>query len=144
MQCFMCFLFSGLLEAFAVTDYLAAKIMSAKLIIGRPWLMVTFVFLAITVISGLSSTIAAMFLFWAIITKVGEMVGCEKGDRFIGFIMAGCVFVGFTTSMILPFKPTSVTYINLLRAGCDVELPPLQFIIFMTIVVTVIVINTVG
>lgn len=123
MQAFMCFLVAALFDVFGVTNYLASKVMSIKLVIGRPWIMVLFIYLAVAVISILSSTTAAIFVMWAVTLKVAEAVGCEKHDKFIGFIIAGIVYVGFNTGMILPFKATTVTYMSFLTGTMDLEIP---------------------
>lgn len=134
MQAFMCFLVAALFDVFGVTTYLASKVMSNKLVIGRPWMMALFIYLAVAVISILSSTTAAIFVMWAVTMKVGETVGCEKNDKFIGFIIAGIVYVGFNTSMILPFKATTVTYMSFISGTMDISIPFVPYIIVLTLI----------
>jgi len=131
MQCFMCFLVAGLFDCFGVTSYLASKMLSNKMMLGKPWVIATVLFLTVGVISVLSSTIAAIFLMWAIITKIADEVGCEKGDKFIAFLIAGCVYSGFTSAMILPFKATTVTFMSFVQGTMDIQIPVVPYILFM-------------
>lgn len=131
MQPFMCFLIAALFDKFGVTEYLAYKILSTKAVIGKPWVMVIVMFVAVAVISILASTTAAIFLMWAIIMRVADTVGCDKKDRFVSFMAAGCVYIGFNTSMILPFKATVVAYMSFVKGVMDVAIPFVPYIFWM-------------
>ena len=134
MQAFMCFLVAALFDRFGVTQYLASKIVTTKAIIGKPWMMVIVMFAAVAVISTLSSTTAAIFLMWAVTMRVAEAAGYEKTDKFIGFIIAGIVYVGFNASMILPFKATTVVYMSFVTGVMDLQVPFLPYILIMTLI----------
>lgn len=134
MQAFMCFLVAGLFDCFGVTNYLASKIMSNKMMIGKPWMIALFIFIAVAVISILSSTTAAIFLMWAVVGRVADSVGCAKNDRFIGWIIAGIVYVGFNTSMILPFKATTITYMSFITGVMDIQIPFGPYVLVMFLI----------
>jgi len=134
---FLSFLFTALLDSCKVTDYLASKFLSAKIIIGKPWAMITMFFVADFILSVFISPVATMFMLWATFIKIAELVGYEKGDKLVGFMIAGIVFVGNCSSMVLPFKPTPVIFTGFLfsTTGLTPEyLPYALFVAIMTVV----------
>jgi sodium-dependent dicarboxylate transporter 2/3/5 len=131
MQTLMCFLIAGLLNCFGITDYIAGKLMSAKMIIGHPWRMVSMFFVGAAVLSALSSSVAAIFIMWSIFTKTAEKVGYGKQDRFVAFVIAGIVYSSVLASMVLPFKSTTIAYMNFAKSAIEISVPTIPYIIYM-------------
>jgi len=132
MQVFMCFVFAALLTCYGVTDYLAAKIMSIKFLIGRPWAIACALLLGGALISLLSSAVAATFIMWALLLNIADKVGAEKGDKFVAYIIAGIVYFTVFGGLILPFKVSALGFLGFVRGVIDITLPPVPFIIYTT------------
>ena len=129
----MAFLFTALLESCKITDYIAAKFLSSKAIIGKPWLLITMIFLADYVISILSSNLAATFLLWAMFIKVAEMVGYEKGDKLVSFVICGIVYIGVCAAMVLPFRTAAIVFVGFLTNGTGLTVEYIPYTVYMLI-----------
>lgn len=129
----MAFLFTALLESCKITDYIAAKFLSSKAIIGKPWLLITTIFLVDYVISISSSNLAATFLLWAIFIKVTEKVGYEKGDKLVSFVICGIVYIGVCAAMVLPFQVAAIVFVGFLTDGTGLTVGDIPYTIYMLI-----------
>ena len=125
------FLFATLLDSCKVTDYLASKFLSVKIIIGKPWAMITMLFVATCILSIFVSPVATIFMMWATFIKIAKLAGYKKGDRLVSYIIAGIVFVGNFSSMVLPFKPTPVIFTGFLFSTTGVTVPYLPYTAFV-------------
>lgn len=97
-------IFVGLIEQYGVNDYIIRYILTRKIINGRPWIF-TFVFLfTALLLSILCSPFATLFLFWALIYKLAEDLGYEKGDTYIGLLLFGVALCAALSAPVLPFK----------------------------------------
>ncbi|MBR2008575.1 MAG: hypothetical protein IJ936_00460 [Peptococcaceae bacterium] len=127
----MMLLFSELLNQCKITDYIAEKCLSAKIIIGRPWMLIIMIFVADFLISVLASNLAATFILWAAFIKVAEMTGYQKGDREVTFMICSILFVGVISLMVVPFKTAALVFVGFLTSGTGLTIEYVPYMIFM-------------
>jgi len=127
----MMLLFSELLNQCKITDYIAEKCLSAKFIIGKPWLLVIMFFVADFLISVLASNLAATFILWVAFLKAAEMAGYQKGDREVTFMVCGILFVGVISLMVVPFKTAALVFVGFLTSGTGLTVEYVPYTIFM-------------
>ncbi len=127
------FLFAGLLNECKITDYIAAKCLSSKIIIGKPWMLIVMFFVADFLISILSSNLAATFILWAAFIKVAEQAGYQKGDKLVSFMICSILYIGVISLMCLPFKTAAIVFCGFLTSGTGLTVPYVPYLVYTTI-----------
>jgi len=106
----LAFVYAGLIRQFDLSKWVSAKVLSSRSMIGKPWKIVTMIFLAGDLVTLFGSSIAATFLMWAITEPLLIDAGYEKGDKVSQYIMGGIVFLNIAATTVFPFHMAPVLY----------------------------------
>lgn len=112
---FYVFIFAGILQATNLTDFIANWCISRKICRGKPWVLVTFLFLAAIFVGGFINQYAAIVIIWYIFYSICDAVGIKKGDPLISYVVVGVPVMSTMGAMMLPFLPVSVIFRSMLQ-----------------------------
>ena len=104
------------LEKSGMCHRIANFFLSRKIIIGRPWLLITFIFLASFVMGFCTYLYSTAIIMWAITYSICEEVGYKKGDKFIGLMVIGVEIATFVGYSSLPIKSVAILALGLLES----------------------------
>lgn len=103
-------------EKVGLCERIAYWFLSRKIIVGRPWTLVTVFLFASYVMAMLTYSYPAMLIPWTILYTVCKDIGYKKGDTFPAFMVLGigvAAQMGFTA---LPIKSHSLLSIGILES----------------------------
>lgn len=104
------------LEKAGICERIAYWFLSRKIIVGRPWTLITLFLLSSYVMAMLTYSYPAMLIPWTILYTVCKDVGYKKGDTFPAFMVLGigvAAQMGFTA---LPIKSHSLLALGILES----------------------------
>lgn len=104
-QVFFMMIFAEILRLTGVTEYLGYWILSRKICIGRPWVIVFLLFTAAFVCGGIVSMYGTLFMLWGIVYELFNIAGYEKRNMRCAYVLGGILFMVAVSCMIFPFKP---------------------------------------
>ncbi len=93
-----------------VTTFVSHWLLSKKIFIGRPWLLVVCMLLVVFILSMLGPGMAAMFLLWTIVISIGEMNGYGSHHIVLSMLIAFLVFSMMCGSNSVTFLGNVVLY----------------------------------
>ena len=134
LQILVGFIMAGVIEVSGLGKIILAKCLSIKAIGGRPWLFFFFLLLAVSLISMFGSTMAGVFLVWAIIKDIALFNNAPEGDRFIAFLIGATVIAAYTMMGTLPFKTGALSFLGFFySANTGLTIEMLSFIVYAVI-----------
>lgn len=96
--------FLGMLQESGLTELLANKLLGAKVLQGRPWMLTGFMMLAPAFMSlVVNQTLVALIMF-VIFQAIFQQAGYKKGDLYPAMVLMGfmiCCSIGFS---LFPFR----------------------------------------
>ncbi len=100
---FFIFLIVGVANETGLSTWCAAKILSLKIVEGKPWTFTLIILLASYVAAFLGSFGGVVFV-WYILYTVFDKFGFKKGDRYVTLMLMGVVFAALTCcGNLLPY-----------------------------------------
>lgn len=133
----MAVLFAELLNQCKITDYIANKCLSSKIVEGNPWVLVLMFFVTDAILSMFTSNVAACFLLWAAFMKVAEAVGYQKGNKFVTYMVCGILWIGVISLMVMPFRTAALVFMGFLTTGTGLTIEYVPYLIYMFILAVV-------
>ncbi len=115
VRIFFVFIFAGLLQTTGLTDFIAKWCVSRKICRGRPWVLISMLFVAVAFVGGFINLYAGIIIVWCIFYGIFEFVGLKKGDPLVSYIVVGVALIGGMGSMSLPFLPNSIIWRSMLQ-----------------------------
>lgn len=101
---------AGGLDQLGVGDAIANFMLSRKIIVGRPWLLVTF-FVVLAALLGLCNKgILGMLLLWNIIGNIAKTCGYENKSAFLSFLCCMVAYYCFWPSGFAPYLPNMLLF----------------------------------
>lgn len=133
-------LFAAAMNACKITDLLCGYFLTRNIVKDRPWMLVTMMLIAGAMIGAFASSIAGVFLLWAITLKIADICGYQQGDKAIGYIIGLIVVVCCTASNCIPFQPGAIAFNGFLAQGIDGGTTPYAgFLIYNLIIQTILI-----
>ena len=125
LQLFMLFFVAAYFDKCGLTEYIAEWFVSRKVNVGRPWLFTFMLFLCVIVMSCTVGYIAGVLILWSIFYKVCGIYGFKLGDKYVGFVIGGLMYVGVMSTILFPFTSFGIIVQGLVRTGIgtDAALP---------------------
>lgn len=99
--------------------FLANRIVSAKICVGRPWVLIAAFFFIASYVAGFTNNVACTLLLWSIIYSVTKELGYKPGDKLITYLISGIVFFAVWSIALFPFLPWSQVCIGLMGNMVD-------------------------
>ena len=123
------FIFSGAIATTGVTTWLTEWLMSRKIIIGRPWVLVIVLLLGMELLSILQAQWVGLFMLWEMVITLSKQAGYEDHNRFLIFMIPSLMVVYITASYMFPFFSGQLMYMGFYMQGMQSSIPGLQLII---------------
>lgn len=99
VQIFFMMILMNSLQTNRISAYIGRFCMTRKIMIGRPWVFTTVMFISSVLISGFVGAFAPIFLFWPILYEVFSDIGMEQYEAYptlmVILIPVACA-IGFT------------------------------------------------
>lgn len=93
-----------------VTTFVSHWLLSKKIFIGRPWLLIIAMLSIVLVLALLGPGMAALFLMWTIVLSIAEVSGYGKQHIVISMLISFLVFVMMCGSNSVTFHGNPVLY----------------------------------
>ena len=119
LQSLFLMLAMAILNATGVTAWVARWIVTRKFLKGRPWLLITMLFVASVVIGLVGNVAGSVMVMWPLVKDIFHEVGYEKGETAPAFVMFGIVVTGMSASMTMPFQIATVSTFAFLFQASD-------------------------
>ena len=109
----------GFLSNTGLTEWIAQWSMTREFTKGKPWLLMTVIFLCAIVCASMLSEVAVTLLFWGLVWSMCEEVGVKKASKTAAwacFTVAALISFG---GYMMPFKMAVVSNFGFLAAGSN-------------------------
>lgn len=107
----------GLLNNTGLTQYLANWSITRKFTKGKPWTLITVVYLATIICGSIINAIGTVLIFWALIWAICDKVGIKKGGKASAWMCFSIVLLATTGTFIMPFQLPVITCFGFLASG---------------------------
>lgn len=98
------FVFTAILDKNGVTKWISMRIMSAKWVENKPWLL-TFIFLfAVSILAGLSCATPTTIIGWSLLYNIFNVCNYKKREGYTIMMVIGVVFASQLGMTLIPFK----------------------------------------
>ncbi len=100
---FFLLVLTALLTTTGISDYMANRLVSAKLAKGRPWVLSIFLIMAAFVCSALQCNLAGVLICWEFVGTICRQVGFTKQDKWPKMMAVGIAFANGVGLVVVPF-----------------------------------------
>lgn len=94
----------GAINTNGICKYIGRWFVTRKVINGRPWVFTFMIFMGVYILTILTSTDTAIFLFWPILYGLFKDIGYKPGDKYATLMIIGVVMVGLFGFAAMPFR----------------------------------------
>jgi len=126
-------IFAAILTVSGISEQLANRLVLAKMIKGRPWLLSIVILAACYICSLFGASMAALFICWDFVFSISKQVGYTKKDKWPRMMLVGVAFSGCIGLCVLPFNVgvvASYGYLASASEGLYASYDFLQYLIF--------------
>ncbi len=96
-------IFSAILTVSGIGTQLSNRLVSSKLIKGRPWLLSIVICAATFVCSAFGAGFAGIFISWEFIDSISSQVNYSKNDKWPKMMIVAVAFANSVGGVLLPF-----------------------------------------
>ncbi|MGE4274359.1 MAG: SLC13 family permease, partial [Desulfitobacterium sp.] len=100
------------IEYTGCTQYMARFFLTRKVINGKPYTFLTVFFLASFFLSGFTSPLASLLIFWPIATEFLKEFNIEKGTKEYAFSIFGVYVAATFAQPMFPFKGAALAIVG--------------------------------
>lgn len=138
--------FAECLNQIGVTEGIAYWLLSKKVFIGKPWLLIAAICACAFLMSLGNGGIAVIFLLWTITLKIGEISGYKPGSKVLNMLIAFIVYIAMTVPNMVPFYGGVILYGGFFTKGIGLTIPagPMLLAGMIYIFVTTVVLLLIG
>jgi len=119
--------FAATLTQIGVSDFIAGWIISKKVFVGKPMLLIIVLMYSVLLLSVLGGGLAVIFLTWDLLRKICDANGVStKNNLALGALMSLVVYnsmLGF----ILPWQPLVYVFGQFWQTGTNLTIPAMGF-----------------
>ena len=115
LKIFFIFAFAGILQTTNLTTYLANWFISRKICRGKPWVLISFIFLASAIVGGFINQYAAIVIVWYLFYGICKATGYKKDEPLTSYVIVGVPIISTMGAMMFPFLPASVIFRSMLQ-----------------------------
>ena len=125
---FFIFLIVGVAEQYGLSRLFAAKLLSLKIVDGKPWNFTLLVLIASYVAAFLGSFGGIVFI-WSILYNVFDKFGFKKGEKYVTMMILGVVFCGLTScGNLMPYDAAGSIVRGTMMGAYGIDIPFLQWL----------------
>ena len=125
-QVLLSYLFAEAIAETQFTTYISNKLVTIKLFRGRPYLLITAIFIAAEIMFVLHCSMAGLFMLWYTIKFIAEKAGYEKHNKFSTIMVPSMVVVFILANFMFPFFPGSIVQIGFFTKGMAALVPDIS------------------
>lgn len=129
--------FAECLNQIGVTEGIAYWLLSKKVFVGKPWLLIVALCVCAFLMSMGNGGVAAVFLLWTITMKIGEISGYKPGSKVLNMLIAFIVYIAMTAPNMVPFYGGVILYGGFFTKGSGLAIPAGPMLLAGTIYVMV-------
>ena len=132
------FLFTNILSAAGIIQFIAKWIATRKIAYGKPWVLSLLLMVAAVACFFMVSGTAAFLVMIPLVKSIASLYGFTPGSKWPMAIMFGLVYIGSTSYIILPYKslPLIVFGVYESSTGTSIPMGPYMIVIAVSIVVS--------
>ncbi len=119
--------FAEVLNNVGVNSAIAYWLLSKKIFVGRPWLLIFGISSAAILMGVAGGGLAAIFLLWGVITTMAEINGYERKNRLISMLLAIVLYAVMSGAAVVPFQGAVILYGGWFTQGTGLTLPSAPF-----------------
>jgi len=131
---FLFFIFSQYLEHSGLSRTVAYKLLTLKIVTGKPWCLCFMLFLAAYILGVVINTYAVIFLLWTIVYDLCLIAGYKKGDSIAGCLLVGIVYIAGISGTVMPYQVFPSVCMNALEETTGLAVDTDSFIFFNLVV----------
>lgn len=121
-----------------LSKYILFKLLCAKAIKGKPYPLMVALFMASCIVGFITGGVVVLLILFPIFTELFKMLGYEKGDKFVAFLLTGvAVVANLPNCAMLPFYGFPVLITGTLAASTGVIIDNAPWIINVFLIVVV-------
>ncbi len=132
-QVLMILIIAGAITESGVGEYIARWLISKKFVNGRPLLFCTVFLYGFFITSAITNSFAAIFLSWAVLYSIADMVGYQKGDKYMTIMLLFSTIAGALGDFVIPFKGWQIALCAAFSQASGTDLSYVQYIAFAII-----------
>ena len=129
--------FAAILTVSGISEQLANRLVSSKMIKGRPWLLSIVILAAAFICALFGASMAALFICWEFVHSVSKQAGFTKEDKWPKMMLVGVAFSACIGLVVLPFQVgvvASYGYLSSASKGAYGAYNFMQYFMFSIIV----------
>lgn len=124
------FVFTGVIDEVGLIDYIANKMISFKVLNGRPWLFSAFLLVGAYISSAFINMFASIIVFWGIIYIVAERFEFKPYDKYPTLMILGVVLASLIGGCVMPYKPVPLVVLKAYSTMAGVPMDFFKYICF--------------
>lgn len=105
------------LEATGTTSYVAAFLMTRKILAGHPWRLIFMIFLVAWLLSTFCGNFPGMLITWGFIYKICDVLGYKPFDKFANLLIFGVAVMGALSLSSVPWANNALVILNAYMAS---------------------------
>lgn len=129
-QVLMILIIAGAITESGVGEYIARWLISRKFVNGKPLLFSTVFLFGFFITSAITNSFAAIFLSWAVLYSIADMVGYRRGDRYMTVMIIFATIAGALGDFVIPFKGWQIALCVAFSQATGTDLSYVQYIAF--------------
>lgn len=98
------FLFTNIINAAGITEYIARWITSRKFAIGKPYVITLLIFIASMVLYFMVTATAAALIMFPLVIEISKIYGLKPGNKWTSMVLIGLIVTSGTSYILLPYK----------------------------------------
>lgn len=115
--------FLGMLQDSHLTEWLANKMLGAKFVQGRPWLLTGFIVLAPAYLTILVNQTMVALIMFVIYQSIFEQAGYKKGDLYPAMVLMGFMLTCSVAFSLFPFRGWCLMTVGMAtKAGISINM----------------------
>ena len=95
---------ASIINAAGIAEYVARRIICVPVVVGRPWVLVFMLCIAMCALATMLTMTAAVLVAFPLIKEVCRQYGYKPGDSFPMILLLAMLYVADIAYMMLPFK----------------------------------------
>ena len=129
------FIFSGAMSRTGVTIWLTEWLMSRKIIVGRPWMLVLVLLLGMELLAVLQAQWVGLFMLWEIVVTLSKEAGYEGHNKFLSFMLPALMVIFIISRYMFPFFSGPVMYLAFYQKGMESTIATLPYTFWQMIMI---------
>lgn len=118
----------GAINEEGICKYIGRWFVTRKVINGRPWVFTFMIFAGVYILTILTSTDTAIFLFWPIMYGLFKDLGYKPGDKYATLMTIGIVMVGLFGFAAMPFRGIVLLMLTNFESMAGVAINPIAYL----------------